>query len=58
MIWSVGMPIQHSASLRRRYPALHRWSGRAAFLSGLTLNVTGLTLIAMKLSYSGPFWVS
>lgn len=51
------MPIQHSASLRRAYPALHRWSGRACLLSGLALNVTGLVLIYTKLSYSAPFWV-
>lgn len=52
------MPIQHTPSLRRRYPALHRWSGRACFLSGLVLNVSGLLIVYKKLSYSAPFWMS
>lgn len=56
--WSIGMPIQHSASIRARQPALHRWSGRVSFIAGLFLNVTGLVLIAKKLSYSIGVWVS
>lgn len=38
------MPIQASRRLRRRWPALHRWSGRAFVLVGLSLSGSAVVM--------------
>jgi len=38
------MPVQGSARMRRRWPALHRWSGRVFVLAGLTVSVTAAVM--------------
>lgn len=54
IIWSVGIPIQHSAYIRRHYISLHRFSGWAVFSSVLVLTCTGLLFSPFKLAYTHP----
>jgi len=37
-------PLQFVAGLRRRRPALHRWTGRVVLASGLVIGVTALIM--------------
>ncbi len=38
------MPLQMSARVRLKWPALHRWSGRVFVLTGLLLSITGVVM--------------
>jgi len=44
VVFSLLVPFQLSASIRRRHPAAHRWSGRVALATSLPLGVTGIAL--------------
>jgi predicted membrane protein DUF2306 len=44
VVFSVLVPFQLSSAIRRRHPAVHRWSGRAALASSLPLGLTGIAL--------------
>lgn len=47
-------PLQLLAPLRRRFPAVHRWSGYAFFVAALVTAVGGLSFIAMNRTIGGP----
>ena len=38
------MPIQMSARVRAKWPALHQWSGRLFVLTGLFVSITGVVM--------------
>lgn len=46
-------PLQFLAAIRRRWPALHRWTGRITLLAALPAGVTGWVLQASS-PYGGP----
>lgn len=46
--------IQFVGPLRRRYPAVHRWTGRVYVSASLLAAVGGLTFIAAKGTIGGP----
>ncbi|OAA58141.1 hypothetical protein ISF_06680 [Cordyceps fumosorosea ARSEF 2679] len=52
IIWSVGMPLQHVDSLRRKWPALHRSAGYVLLSISLLLSITGAWLFIAKHAYS------
>lgn len=41
-------PLQFIPSLRQKYPAIHRWSGRTYVVTGLLSGVFGLVFIGLK----------
>ncbi len=47
-------PVQLLGPVRRRWPALHRWSGRTLVVSGLATGVTGLAYIGLQGTVGGP----
>ncbi|PWN34763.1 uncharacterized protein FA14DRAFT_154206 [Meira miltonrushii] len=51
-IWSALMPFQHVKSLRRKYPVLHRWSGRIIIALSLTLAISSMTFGPNNLIFS------
>lgn len=51
-IWCVSIPLQFVRRLRTKYPAVHRWSGRASIFTSLVLSLTGLLMAPRKLSYT------
>ncbi|SPO39271.1 uncharacterized protein PSFLO_04751 [Pseudozyma flocculosa] len=52
IIWCLFIPFQHVATIRRRYPAAHRWMGRSILLSNLVLCLSGLAMAPRNLSYT------
>jgi hypothetical protein len=40
------VPLQFAASLRRRYPRLHRWIGRVTMMLGIVIGLSALVLSA------------
>ena len=46
-------PIQLVTPLRRRFPALHRWSGRIIAISAIGTAIGGLTYIALRGTIGG-----
>jgi hypothetical protein len=44
LVFVVFGPLQFVAGLRRRRPALHRWTGRVVLASGLVIGVTALIM--------------
>lgn len=46
--------MQLSEQIRRKNPALHRWSGRVALASNAVLVISGLSLAPRKLSFTHP----
>ena len=52
--WSVIAPLQFSSRVRKSYPRLHRWLGRAFLLTSISL-MFGFSLIQMRgLGYIHP----
>jgi hypothetical protein len=50
------VPLQLSAPLRRRFPALHRWIGRTLMIIGIGVGLTGFAMVATPVG--GPLEVS
>lgn len=46
------MPFQHVKSLRRKYPVIHRWSGRVIIALSLTLSISAMTFGPNNLIFS------
>ena len=47
------IPLQLIGSLRRRYPAVHRWSGRVSVSAALLAGIGGLAFILVKGTIGG-----
>ena len=47
-------PLQLLAPLRRRFPAIHRWSGRALCALAVVTAVAGLVYMAFRPTIGGP----
>ncbi|KAM3476527.1 hypothetical protein MY8738_006898 [Beauveria namnaoensis] len=56
-IWSIGMPLQHVDSLRKKWPVLHRSAGYVLLSISLLLSITGYWFFISKHAYSheNPF---
>ncbi|TQV91272.1 Fungal transcriptional regulatory protein [Cordyceps javanica] len=52
IIWSIGMPLQHVDSLRKKWPALHRVAGYTLLSISLLLSITGYWFFISKHAYS------
>ncbi len=52
ILWSVAMPFQHIASLRRKFPAFHRRTGYFVLTGSLGLSLTGYTLLVRDIAHS------
>ncbi|KAK3186106.1 hypothetical protein K4F52_005096 [Lecanicillium sp. MT-2017a] len=52
MLWSLAMPFQHIAALRRKFPAFHRQTGYFILTGSLLLSMTGYTLVLRDIAYS------
>lgn len=50
------IPVQLSARIRGRLPALHRWIGRALMIVGIVVGLTGYAIVATPVG--GPLEVS
>lgn len=53
-LWCVCIPLQHIKSIRQKYPALHRYSGRLAILASFSLAISGILFSPLKLAYTAP----
>ena len=53
-IVSLLVPFQLVHSLRRRFPMLHRWSGRIIAAAAIVTAIGGLTYILMRGTIGGP----
>jgi uncharacterized membrane protein len=51
-VWCALMPFQHVKSLRRKYPEIHRWSGRIVIALTLTLSISSMTFGPKNLMFS------
>lgn len=47
-------PLQLAGPVRRRWPALHRWSGRALVAGAVATGAAGLVYIALRGTVGGP----
>ncbi|KAM3508706.1 hypothetical protein MY11210_006625 [Beauveria gryllotalpidicola] len=56
-IWSIGMPLQHVDSLRKKWPVLHRTAGYVLLSLSLLLSITGYWFFISKNAYTheNPF---
>jgi hypothetical protein len=45
LILALAVPMQFSSSVRRRFPAVHRWLGRVLLLVGVFIGVTGYAMV-------------
>lgn len=52
IIWSIGMPLQHVDSIRKRWPVLHRTAGYVLLSLSLLLSITGGWFLFAKHAYS------
>ena len=52
MLWSIAMPFQHIASIRKRYPSVHRGIGYFILAGSLVLSLTGYTLVIRDIAHS------
>jgi len=48
LFWMAFVPLQFAGSVRRRWPALHRWSGRLAVASTVFLVPSGIIFAALR----------
>ncbi|OAA39016.1 hypothetical protein BBO_06869 [Beauveria brongniartii RCEF 3172] len=57
IIWSIGMPLQHVDSLRKKWPVLHRSAGYVLLSISLLLSITGYWFFISKNAYTheNPF---
>jgi hypothetical protein len=56
LVLALLIPVQLSARLRGRLPALHRWMGRALVIVGIGVALTGYAMVAAPVG--GPLEVS
>lgn len=53
--WAIAMPLQFSASFRRRYPSWHRRIGTVTLgLSGLLIGISGFLMHVAGITYQTP----
>ena len=46
LVLALAIPLQLSARIRRRYPRVHRWLGRALMVVGLAVGASGYAMVA------------
>lgn len=45
LVLALAIPLQLSARIRRRYPRVHRWLGRALMVVGLVVGFSGYAMV-------------
>ncbi|KGQ03252.1 hypothetical protein BBAD15_g11517 [Beauveria bassiana D1-5] len=56
ILWSILIPMQHSTSIRRRWPKFHRRSGYTVILLSIELAIAGYYMTSQKLVTTHNDW--